>query len=795
MPIPVGSAESKEPPRTESAPKKWISKVEKRYKDLCKDWLDDAKKVEKIYEAKDPVQHPFNILYSNTQTLLPALYNSTPRAEVSRRHTQVDPQQKSIDSAVSQVVERFLEYTADTNNEEYEEYSDATRYAVESALVPGLGCVRARLKQEGGYQQVCFESVQFDRFVWQKSRTWSRVAWVAFGHDLGKADFEAAYPEFCKKKEYKSFEWEKLEKDNWEDADKPERPAGSAPALLIWEVWDYASKKILHVCNQWKDEELLEEDYPPLLTSRFPCPKPLMYAKKLRDFLPIPPYQMYQQQAEELNRITGRIIRLVRAIKAKGVYNSTNPELQQLFENDDDTILVPSESSAAFQDGMAKSIWFMPVEELVRALQQLYVAQQNCLQTIYQIMGLSDIQRGATDPNETAKAQEIKNSWGGLRTKMSQKTVQIFCRDLFRVAVELAASYFTPATWSACTKVPLLFEQQKQQYGLAMQQFQGTMAQYQQMAQQAQAAGQQPPPPPQPPLSQLQQAMLARPTWEQVIQIVQDNFERTYRIDVETNSTVDLEATEDKQAIAEFMNAFGQMTAGLENLIASGSLPFEASKVLLMEVTRRFRFGRRVEAVLEQMQQPQPQGQEDQKAALERVRAEGAKRLLEAEQTITSQNEETERLKTENFALKTMQGAAEKEQKATMKEQLGQVKSDYQGKLMLQAKQNLAKETEVLRREAGVTLEEMAGGLIKQLRDAQMELQGQMAEMRAAASAATKPVMDESRFLQMMQEQQATFLQAMQMMAQLMTAPRVTSLERDPKTGKPVASRSQIVLQ
>lgn len=659
------SAELPEQPpvrRTQDSPKKWIERVNKRCRELDRSWIKDSQKVVEIYETKDPDKVPFNVLFSNTETLLPTLYNSTPRPDVSRRYSDPAQPARLLDAAVAKTCERALEYFADTNQGEYETYSEAVRAAVEGMLVPGLGQVRVRYHEQGGYQLICFESVPFDRFVWASSRRWRSVNWIAFGHDLEQGEFEALFPEFSRTSGYKQFNWDSLDKDD--------SPASSASldgqreavgkSLLVWEVWDSVSKTVRYVCEQFPDDYLLEEPYPSNLTGRFPCPPPLVFATKKRDsWTPIAPYRFYEKQARELNEITRRIHRVVKAIRAKGIYNSSNSELQQLFEEDNDNILVPSETTAAFQDGIDKQIWFMPIDMLVNTLRELYTAQQNCLMSIYQIMGISDIQRGSTDPNETAKAQQIKNQWGSLRVKRAQRDVQEFCRELFRIAFEMGVSYFTPATWKDITKLPYLFQAQKKELA---QQAQGQLGA------------------PAPPISQEMMALARLPSWEDIIQVFGHSFERSYRIDIETNSTVDLEATEDKIAIAEFMNAFGQMMSGLTPLVESGAMPFEVARVFLSEVTRRFRFGKRVEEALELLQPPQPK--EDQQVPLvraeaeanaERIRAEGAKRLLEAEQTITRQHAEIQELRLRL-----------QEEKVTGKVREGELKANFASSTMQQ---------------------------------------------------------------------------------------------------------------
>ena len=74
-------------------------------------WLDeikDAKKREKEFRKKGKMildvysgekSCPFNILYSNTETLLPALFSNIPRPIVQRRFKDDDPLGKAVANA------------------------------------------------------------------------------------------------------------------------------------------------------------------------------------------------------------------------------------------------------------------------------------------------------------------------------------------------------------------------------------------------------------------------------------------------------------------------------------------------------------------------------------------------------------------------------------------------------------------------------------------------------------------------------------------------------------------------
>ena len=174
------------------------------------------------------------------------------------------------------------------------------------------------------------------------------------------------------------------------------------------------------------------------------------------------------------------------------------------------------------------------------------------------------------------------------KLKRSQKIVQNFSRECLRIMAEIACSKLSAQTLAAMTGL---------QYPTADQK-----AQAQAILQQAQAMGQQPGP-------QTQQLMqvASQPSWDEIMAMLQDDLVRNYHIDIETNSTVDAEATEDKQAIGEFLNAVAQFMNGVGPLVQQGIMPFEAAKAMLLGVVRRYRFGNEVEEQINAMQAPKPQ--------------------------------------------------------------------------------------------------------------------------------------------------------------------------------------------
>jgi len=311
--------------------------------------------------------------------------------------------------------------------------------------------------------------------------------------------------------------------------------------------------------------------------------------RKSANLTPTAPYKLYRNQAQELNKIQQRINKIVDAIKARGVYDGALGDTIAKIMEADDNALIPADtaSSLATEKGFENAIWFMPLEVLIAVLVQLYQARESCKQVIYEITGISDILRGSTQASETATAQTIKNQWGTLRLKRMQAEVARYARDLLRMMLELAATKLSEKTWAGMTNLPFV-----------------TTAQRQQLEMQAQMLTQmQSPVPPQ------LQSELAKPVWGQVLQLLKDDMQRSYRIDIETNSTVEPEATEDKKELNELMGMLGQFLNGVGPLVAKGVMPFEIAQAMMMFVARRHRLGTEIEDYLKQMKPPTPEDQ------------------------------------------------------------------------------------------------------------------------------------------------------------------------------------------
>lgn len=607
-------------------------------KGLVKNWMKeitDAQKREKkyrkegqkcvrLYEAKDPEQVPFNILYSNTETLIPAVYNARPIPIVSRRYKDADPQGK----AVAEVSTRTLKFLIDNEGRDYDSYDDVIQAAVLDCAVTNRGITRFKYKQADSNWPECVygEAVRWDKFFHGYARTWKKVPWIGFEWDMSKDELKTNFK--GKRLADLRFTANREDSDGEEEAEDRDELAG-VKTYKVYEIWDKITGKVLFISPCCPDEPLRYVDDPLGLSGFFPIPKPLNFMRKVTTLIPTPLFQQYAQQAQELNELTRRLKAIIKAIKFRGMYNAAVEGIEKMLEAGDNEV-VPVENMQSMPDGsgMDKVIWTVPVNDLVQTAQSLYQQRESCKQVIYEITGISDILRGASVASETATAQNIKNQWGTLRLKKMQKEVQRYCREALAIMLEIAAARFEVQTFQQMTGLPFLTEEQKGQIK-AQQQMQQMQAQA--MAGQPQMPGQ--PPQQQPPQlpPEVMQA-LAAPSWEQIEKVMQNDVTMHYKTDIETNSTIDAEAAQDKQDIAELMNAVSQFLNGVAPLVEKGAMSIDVAKAMLLTISRRFNFGTELEDALNAMKAPEPQADPAEQQKAEQAKAEAAASAQEAQQ-------------------------------------------------------------------------------------------------------------------------------------------------------------------
>lgn len=590
--------------RGEDKVSRWLAEIELASNEE-KDWRTNAEKARDIYRAeRDGKDRRFNILYSNVRTECSALYNSTPVADVRPRYNDQDETSR----LTAQTIERGLSYTLDSYD-----IDGVIKAAVQDSRLAGRGTARVRYcpyeYQGKVYEEVCCEHVLWKHFRRGPATSWSDVPWVAFELFLTRDQLVQLNPKIGGSINLDFALAEGLEQ-------KPDAPPNVFKRARVWEIWDKATRKVIFIAPGYKAGPLLEEDDPLGLISFFPVPEPLYGDRTYDSLVPMVPYQSYIQLADELEEVTQRIYALIKVIRWRGYQHPSLPSFERLEEASDGELIPATEDviSLVQGGGLDKFIWLMPIEQAIKTLQQLYVQREQIKQSIYEISGLSDVQRGASDPSETLGAQEIKASFGSQRTQEQQKDVQRLCRDLMRLKAEIICNTFDPDNIKMMTGMQ---QPSAQEVQMAQQQLAQMQAQQQQMQQAApQMGGNGGPPMGADPeqMEQLQKTAKAVP-WEKIVELLRGGVTRAYRIDIETDSTIRGEVRQQQQNAAQFLEGTASFVQAFAPAIQSGMVPADVAVDIYSGFARFFRLGKQVEDALSRMAQqaqeqarnPQPQ--------------------------------------------------------------------------------------------------------------------------------------------------------------------------------------------
>ncbi len=644
------SARTPESLTPEEAIARWLKEIT-----ACRtresDFRREGERILDIYDGTTDT--PFNILYSNTETLLPALYSATPRPVVQRRFKDEDP----LGKAAADAGQRILSFLLDTDMSGYETFDDGMQTATLNALLPGRAAtaVKYDAEESDNYQgeTVCVDSKPWNRVYYGYAVKWTDVPWVAYELYIDKPEAVRLFTQDVADLLTFSDQEEQAASDDTKGK-KGEPHQGERKVTRYYQIWEKASKTVFSVSEQVRERYLKEEDDPLELAGFFNCPKPLTFLKKPHTLTPTAPYKLYESQAREMNELTRRIKVVTKSIKAKGLYDGElGADLQKLVDaGDGELIPADKSSSLAAEKGMQNAIWFFPVEKLIVVVRELYAAREACKQVIYEITGISDIIRGASKASETLGAQEIKQQWGTLRLKRAQKEVARYAADLLVLMLEIAANKFSEETWARMTGLPFLLEPKFNELTALAKALTGQVQAMQ--AQIPPPVPGQPPPQMPPQVQQLQQIQqqLQQPKWSDVLTMLRDDLQRSYRIDVETNSTVEPEAAEDQKMIQEVLMTVSQVLNGIGPLVAKGVLPFQAAQGLLLAIVRRYRFGTEIEDTIKAMQPPQPED-DGKDAKMAQMQQEAAQQQMAAQQQQASQDLQIKTMTAEKGILET----------------------------------------------------------------------------------------------------------------------------------------------
>ena len=534
----------------------------------------------------------FNILWSTTETIRPALISAVPSPEVRQRYKKDDP----IARSGAKILERAIEFSLDTYD-----FIKYGKSLVQDVLLPGRGVTRVRyiptfekqqkkiplvMKEEAGetvftrpngervdkfdtddtgafineeVEELVYEEVRAERVPWRWFRLdpadeWKNVRWVAFGAPFTKDEGMNEFGDAFKKVNVKKAKTEDRGTDDEALKDK----------IIVWEIWDKRTRQQIFIAEE--HEFTLEENDDPLsLENFFPCPEPVYAVEENDTLVPTPEFVLWQDQADELDSLSHRIKKITDAIRAGGAYaGELKNELKKILTaGDNELIAIEDWMTFAQQGGLEGVISWIPVDVFAKVLQILETQRSVKVQEIFELTGIADIQRGATDPRETARAQQLKADFGNRRLLTKQQSIQNHFRDVFRLKAEIIAEQFDPQT----LKLMVGLESENE-------------------------------------------------VFDDAVRLIRNDALRIFNIDVETDTTIAPDEEREKRGLAEAMSAISSYLVAVFPLVQTGALPMPVAMGILTDYLRKFRFGRNLDDLLQDLakaqQPPDPAKQQQQ---------------------------------------------------------------------------------------------------------------------------------------------------------------------------------------
>jgi len=549
--------------------------------------------------------YKLNLFWSNVQVIKASLYSKPPRVDVSNTFKDSED---DVSRVASNILQRMLNHAME---KDHSDFDVAARQGIGDYILVGLGQIWYRyeveteqkmtepvidpqtgvtLAEATPYEVIAHEDcltdyVFWEDFFWSPARTWEEVRWVARRVYMNREQLIKRFGEKIGKivpitKGKKNADSTQPQNDPWEKAG-------------VFEVWDRTTKKVYwHVLGM--DVVLDEQDDPLKIEGFFPCPQPLVSNLTTSNFMPRADFQLAQDQYDQIDELTTRITYLTRAAKVVGVYDKTATGVARIFTEGMENQLIPVDNWAAFAEkgGIKGAIDWVPIDQVAATIERLTMQRDVLKQNLFEVIGLGDIMRGMTNPDETLGAQQLKAQFGGSRLQSKQMEVGQWVAAGQRIRAQIICQHFQPQT---------IVERSN--------------------------------------IMHSEDASLA----EQAIAFLKQDATKRYRITVESETMAMVDWAQERDSRSQFMQAVGSFVQSVTPLIQAQP---EAAPVVLQMMKwglGGFRVGKEIETVLDQAisqaqqpkQPPQPSPKEqaevkEKEASAKRQDTQAVKNLADA---------------------------------------------------------------------------------------------------------------------------------------------------------------------
>ena len=643
-----------------------------------------------------------NLFWSNVQTMKPAIYAKCPVPICERRFLDKD----TTGRVASTILERALRYEVQMSG-----FDNAVRRARNDYLLPGRGTVwirynpkfgdpispkqvsndeitfgdqqddepqdEARVQEEEAQERVVeAESLSVDYLHWQdyytfppKARTEDEIEGKGRRLFMSRQDLTDMFG-----KEGKKVPLDHVPHDD-ENGRSQTKGDNLGDQATVYEIWWKPERRVYFVAKQY-DKCLIPEgqeasgqgvDDPLHLEGFFPCPPPLQATMTNDTLIPVPDYAEAQDQYSQIDDLTKRIDVLTNACKVRGVYDASAQGVKRVFEEGQEPDLIPVDSWAMFAEkgGLKGAIEWMPLEDIAKTLQILIEVRKEIMNDLDRVTGINDINRGTSDARETLGGVRIKQNSTSGRLQERQDEMARFCRDIISIMGEIVSELYSEETLIQVSGA--LFDE-----GLDPPALPPPMMGHNGGPPMGPPPmnGQQPPPPSMamPPEDPMMKQQRKLQMILEAIGLLRNDKLRGFRIDIETDSTIQGDAEQEKQhriefveGVTKFIETAAQVTMGVPEFAPL------AAKMLQFAV-RGFRVGRDLESAIEEFAdkaetdakakalQPPPPNPEMIKAQSEQAKAQASIEQVKIQGQYDNQQLQMEtQMKQMDIAMKKME--------------------------------------------------------------------------------------------------------------------------------------------
>jgi len=611
------------------SPKWWKSQITDS-QERRKKFIELAEESIRVYNAQKQVgmlndaERRINVWWYCNQTLLPAYFSSTPRAEVNtRKRTGGIPYQLG-----SVILERNIQYAMDchfdfhlvglnaalqllltgqsvlwaryiptfeTVLQEIALIKDPTGALIDgegkpydgdtSNLQPGpggimLSSIEVERKAD---EKAILEVVQYSDYDCSDARNEQEIEWQSRRAFLDKAEAEEKFgKQIAKDLQYDSYP-EVIKKDIARKDDKYEGKAE------LYEVWCKATGKVYWM-QKGGDKSILETSDPPVKFDKFyPC-SVIRQTADPDSVVPVSDYAHVKDQILEVERLTTRIHAVTQAIRTNQLYDATlGNQVEQLYTGDLKVIPVTNWPSYKQRGGLANGIESLNIEPYINALNVLQGARQTALQQLYETLKVSDLLRGTSEQYKSATANRLESQWSSLGLIVRQNMFAKFISDAVSNLGTIIAEQFEPETIfdvgdADALIEPTIFIPQPPPPPPMPEQGQEGMP--------PGDTGMPPMAPPMPdPLQKIDEMK------QQIVEIFRDGKKRNYRIEIATDSMVAIDQAQQAQEGSQLIQTAGQFFDQMRGLVDQYPPLIDFSISLFQNMIKRFKGGKELDGI------------------------------------------------------------------------------------------------------------------------------------------------------------------------------------------------------